>query len=136
MSFATFTNVIVILLCIAVLVQSVRLMRSFRAVQSGGLKEMVEQLDRAAGQARSVLGDLKQTLSTEGAANAHAVARGEEIRDELSVMVGIANAVVERIMEAAEANRTPEAAAQEVETKAKRRGRAPRAAAQPAVEAC
>ena len=73
---------------------------------------------------------------TEGAANAHAVARGEEIRDELSVMVGIANAVVERIMEAAEANRTPEAAAQEVETKAKRRGRAPRAAAQPAVEAC
>ena len=131
MSFATFTNIVVILLCIAVLVQSVRLMRSFRAVQDGGLKDMVEQLDRAAGQARSVLGDLKQTLSTEGAANARAVARGEEIRDELSVMVGIANAVVERIMEAAEANRAPDAPTPEPEAKAKRRGRAPRAA-QPA----
>lgn len=125
MTFATFTNIVVILLCIAVLVQSVRLMRGIRAVQDGGLREMVEQLDKAAGQARIVLADLKKTLATEGAANARAVAQGEEIRDELSVMVGIANAVVERIVETAGASRPSDE-----KTEAK-----PKAAAKPKAEA-
>jgi 23S rRNA maturation mini-RNase III len=72
MSFATFTNIIVIFIGAAVLVQSVRMMRSFRAVKDGGLKQMVEALDKATGQARLVLADLKDTLRTEGAANARA----------------------------------------------------------------
>ncbi len=104
MTFATFTNIIVILVGGAVLVQSVRIMRSFQAVKNGGLKEMVTALDRATAQARSVLADLKETLRTEGAANARTVAQGENVRDELAVMVGIANAAAERMLEAVQTN--------------------------------
>lgn len=104
MTFATFTNIIVILVGGAVLVQSVRIMRSFQAVKNGGLKEMVAALDRATAQARSVLADLKETLRTEGAANARTVAQGENVRDELAVMVGIANAAAERMLEAVQTN--------------------------------
>ncbi len=104
MSFATFTNIIVILVGGAVLIQSVRIMRSFQAVKNGGLKEMVEALDRATAQARSVLADLKHTLRTEGAANARTVAQGENVRDELAVMVGIANAAAERMLETVQSN--------------------------------
>lgn len=109
MTFATFTNIIVIMLCVAVLVQSVRLIRGFQAVKNGGLKEMVVSLENATAQARAVLADLKETLRTDGAANARAIADGEGIRDELSVMVGIANAVAERIVGSVESNRPAKA---------------------------
>jgi hypothetical protein len=104
MTFATFTNIIVILVGGAVLVQSVRIMRSFQAVKNGGLKEMVAALDRATAQARSVLADLKETLRTEGAANARTVAQAENVRDELAVMVGIANAAAERMLDVVQTN--------------------------------
>jgi hypothetical protein len=103
MTFATLTNIVLILLCGAVLVQSVRMMRSFETLKKGGLKDVVEALDKSTAQARVVLGDLKETLRTEGAANARSVAKGEEMREELTVMVGIANAVAERIVETVEA---------------------------------
>ena len=102
MTFATLTNIVLILLCGAVLVQSIRMMRSFEALKKGGLKDVVEALDKSTSQARVVLGDLKDTLRTEGAANARSVAKGEEMREELTVMVGIANAVAERIIETVE----------------------------------
>jgi hypothetical protein len=108
MTFATFTNVIVILLCGAVLVQSVRMMKSFQAVKEGGLKDMVAALDMATGQARAVLSEMKETLRTDGAAHARTVAQGEAMREELTVMVGIANAVAERILETVEANNKAE----------------------------
>ena len=104
MTFATFTNIILIILCCAVLVQSVRMMRSFQAVKNGGLKDMVSALEKATAQARLVLADMKETLRTDCAANARTVAQAEEIREELTVMVGIANAVAERILETVEAN--------------------------------
>ena len=110
MTFATLTNIVLILLCGAVLVQSIRMMRSFEALKKGGLKDVVEALDKSTSQARIVLGDLKDTLRTEGAANARSVAKGEEMREELTVMVGIANAVAERIIETVEsAPKTPQA---------------------------
>jgi hypothetical protein len=108
MTFATFTNVVVILLCGAVLVQSVRMMKSFQAVKDGGLKDMVAALDMATGQARAVLSEMKETLRTDGAAHARTVAQGEAMREELTVMVGIANAVAERILETVEANNKAE----------------------------
>ena len=107
MTFATLTNLILMLLCGAVLVQSVRMMRSFETVKKGGLKEMVDALDKATAQARHVLGDLKETLRNEGAANARSVAKGEEMREELTMMVGIANAMAERIVESVEARPKP-----------------------------
>lgn len=105
MTFATFTNIIVILIGGAVLVQSVRMMRSFQAVKDGGLKDMVTALERATVQARAVLADLKETLRTDGAANARVLAQSETIRDELSVMIGIANAAAERMLEGVEASK-------------------------------
>jgi enamine deaminase RidA (YjgF/YER057c/UK114 family) len=112
MSFATFTNIIVIVIGAAVLVQSVRMMRSFQAVKNGGLKEMVEALEKATSQARHVLADLKETLRTEGAANARVVSEGERMREELTVMIGIANASAERMLEnVGTSNRTQQAGA-------------------------
>lgn len=101
MIFATLTNLVLIGLCAAVLIQSARVMRSFRDVKSGDLGDTVKSLDRATSQARAVLAELKELLSTDGAANARTIAMGESLRDELSVMVGIGNAVAERIMDAA-----------------------------------
>lgn len=101
MTFAIFINLLLALLCVAVLVQSARMMRSFNAIKSGDLAETVKQLDRATAQARGVLAELKTILATDGAATTRTIASGETLRDELSVMVGIGNAVAERIMEAA-----------------------------------
>lgn len=101
MIFATLTNLILIILCVAVLVQSARLLRSFHVIKSGDLGETVKSLDRATAQARAVLAELKDILSVDGAANARTIASGASLREELSVMVGIGNAVAERIMDAA-----------------------------------
>lgn len=101
MTFVTFTNILLSLLCLAVVIQSARIKRSFEAIRSGDLGETVKQLDHATAQARSVLAELKQILATDGAATTRTIASGETLRDELSVMVGIGNAVAERIMDAA-----------------------------------
>lgn len=103
MTFATFTNLIVSFLCAGVVLQSMRMMRNIREMKSGDLSETVKSLDRATAQARGVLAELKTVLSTDGAANVKTIASGESLRDELSLMVGIGNAVADRIMEAAAA---------------------------------
>ncbi len=103
MTFAGFTNLVVAAMCLAVILQSVRMIRNIRAVQTGDLGDTIKSLDRATAQARAVLAELKDVLLTDGAANARSIATGEILRDELSVMVGIGNAVADRIMEAASA---------------------------------
>lgn len=114
MTLVTFSNFLLMLLCVAVIVQSIRLTKSFQAIRSSALNDSVVQLDRATGQAKAVLAELKFLLSTHGVAQTKAVKAGEELRDELSVMVGIGNAVAERIMDAVAAQnaaRTDNAAA-------------------------
>ena len=101
MSFTVFTNVITILFCIAVLIQSVRMMRSLNQVREGQLDRTVGALDTATAKALGVLSELKATLSTEGAANARTLGEAREVREELRVMIGIANAMAERLIEAA-----------------------------------
>lgn len=109
MGFATFVNIITVIFCLAVLVQSVRMMRSLEAVKGAGaaLPQLIEGLDSATGRASKVLGELKDTLRTDAAANARILAQAEEIRDELTVMVGIANATADRLLEAS-SKRGPE----------------------------
>lgn len=102
MTFATLTNAIVSVLCALVVLQSLRMQRNIRDMKSGSLGETVKSLDRATAHARQVLAELKVVLTTEGADNARAVAAGEALRDELSLMVGIGNSVADRIMAAAE----------------------------------
>lgn len=99
MSFTTFTNIITIIFCLAVLVQSVRMMRSLKDVREGELDRTVVALDTATAQARAVLSELKHTLSTEGGACVKSLTEAKEIREELNMMVGIANAMAERLVE-------------------------------------
>lgn len=102
MGFATFANIITVIFCLAVLVQSVRMMRSLEAVKGAGaaLPQLIQGLDAATAQAGKVLAELKETLRTEGSANAKVLAQAVEIRDELGFMIGIANASADRILEA------------------------------------
>jgi len=98
MNFAIFSNIVAILVGCGVLAQSVRLMRAFRAVKDGGLAATVAALQKATAEAHAVLADLKDTLRTEGAANARALAQGQAVRDELAVIAGIADAAAERVI--------------------------------------
>mgnify|MGYP001304123467 CR=1 FL=1 len=111
MGFATFVNIITVIFCLAVLVQSVRMMRSLEAVKGAGaaLPQMVQGLEAATEQAGKVLADLKETLRTDGSANAQVLAQAVEIRDELSIMVGVANATADRLLEASSKREADEA---------------------------
>lgn len=100
MTFSTLTDIVTMLFCSAVLVQSVRLIRCLRAVKGAGFADMVAALDTSTIQAKRVLADLRETLHVDCAANARVIASGEAMREELTVMAGIADAVAERIVEA------------------------------------
>lgn len=100
MSIALLANVLTIILCVAVLVQSMRMMRSLRAVKDGALTDVVKALDHATVHARSVLSDMKQTLGTDCARHARLVEQARDLRDELSDMIGIADSACERIVSA------------------------------------
>lgn len=100
MSFATLTNIATMLLCLAVLVQSVRMMRSLKAVRDGALTDMVGALDQSTHQARKVLSELRETLRGDAATVVRVVAEGRSMAEELSIMIGVADASAERIVEA------------------------------------
>lgn len=128
MSFTTFTNVITILFCFAVLVQSVRMMRSLKQMREGRLDQTVLAMDNATAQARSVLSGLRETLSIEGPANSRMLTEAREIREELNVMIGIANAMAERLIDAASSKPQPDKASVDAKpAKPARKARATRA---------
>lgn len=102
MTFALLLNILTIMCCLAVLVQSVRLMQRLRTMRDGSLQDMVSGLDRATAAARAVLQDLRSTLVDDRTAHTEAARHAAEIRDELVVLVGIGNSVAERITEAAD----------------------------------
>jgi hypothetical protein len=135
MTFATMINVVLILLCVSVLVQSARMGRRMKQLRDTQISESVTQIDRATSQARVVLGDLKRVLSTDGAAQASAIAAAEEIRDELTLMVGIGNAVADRIMDAAAQTPKVEEAAPKKRAVRKPRAAKPKTAAKTAPKA-
>ena len=121
MSFALLANVLTMIFCMAVLVQSVRMMRSLRTVKDGALTEVVTALEKATAGARSVLSEMKSTLGTDCAQHARLVEQARDLRDELSDMIGIADAACERVVNAvglANAVRSTDAAEDEgTETK-------------------
>ncbi len=104
LNFATLANIATIILCAAVLVQSVRMMRSLKVVQPSAIAEMVAALDNSTREAQTVLADLRRTLA-ECAGTARVVSEGKAISDELTVMIGIANASADRMADAADAAR-------------------------------
>jgi len=100
MSFALLANVLTMIFCMAVLVQSVRMMRSLRTVKDGALTETVTALEKATAGARAVLSEMKTTLGTDCAQHARLVDQARGLRDELSDMIGIADSACERVVNA------------------------------------
>lgn len=100
MSLALLANALTMIFCMAVLVQSVRMMRSLRTVKDGALTETVNALEKATAGARAVLADMKSTLGTDCAQHARLVEQARDLRDELSDMIGIADGACERIVNA------------------------------------
>lgn len=100
MTFATLANIATMLFCAAVLVQSVRMMRSLKAVKEGALTEVVDALDKSTVHARAVLSELKMALA-QCSGNARMLGDAKEMAEELSIMIGIANASAERLVDAA-----------------------------------
>lgn len=111
MTFAVVSNIVTMILCIAVLIQSVRLMRAFDTVKGGALTDVVGALDASTSEARRVLGKLTELLRGDLAVTARTIADGKAMIDELTVMTGIANAIAERIVDAASASNRPAAGA-------------------------
>lgn len=103
MSFVHVSEILMTLLCCAVLVQTMRLMRALRTLKDGSLSRVIDALDHATGQARMVLAEMKTTL-TNAAATSKVVADGRHMAEELGVMIGIADASAERLLEAASAS--------------------------------
>jgi hypothetical protein len=135
MSFTMAMNIGVMVLCAAVLVQSWRLMHNLKAIRGPGLREMILALDHSTHEASAVLGRLKAFLATDladkrrslaedcamrdelheslkpiVASIAAQVAEGVAMRDELKVIVEIADSVANRIMDAADKSKAPVAA--------------------------
>ncbi|MEE4452382.1 DUF6468 domain-containing protein [Novosphingobium resinovorum] len=109
MTVATAINLALVLMCLVVMVQAIRMDRRIRALRDGHLEQAVEKLDHATHQARIVLTELKRVLSTDAAAQGEIIHVARELRDELSVMVGLGNSVAERIVDAADKARAAEA---------------------------
>lgn len=105
MTFATFTNLVLMVLCSAVLVQSLRMTRALNLIRNSDLKDMIEGLCTASAEAQIVLTRLKGVLNTDAATHTRTVARGEAMLTELTLMVDIANAAAERIVDVAESHR-------------------------------
>lgn len=100
-------NIALVVLCLAVMVQAFRLDRRIRALRDGQLDQAVESLENATHQARLVLTDLKRVLTSEASAQGEIIHIARELREELTVMIGIGNSVAERIVEASDRSRTP-----------------------------
>lgn len=110
MTYAIMSQLLLGILCLGVMVQTVRLMRRLRLIADGRLGEAVHALDSATREARSVLAGLRQALGGDGAAVAREVMAARALSEELRVMIGIADAMAERLAESGSAEPTPQPA--------------------------
>ena len=107
MTVATMSNIALAILCFGVIIQSLRLSKRLRAVADGSIGRTVTSLDHATNEARTVLEGLRHTLSGEGAEVAQQVNAARELAEELGVMVGIADAMANRLSEAGKKDEQP-----------------------------
>ena len=103
MSFATTINLVTIILCVAVLVQCARMMRSLHVFRSADLPGTAAALDAATGQAHQVLELIRAVLAADAEPKIRSLHEAKTIADELAVMIGIANASADRLLENARA---------------------------------
>lgn len=107
MTYAIMSQLLLGILCVGVMVQTVRLMRRLRLIADGRLGEAVSALDSATREARTVLAGLRQALGGDGAAVARDVMAARALSEELRVMIGIADAMAERLAESGSTDIAP-----------------------------
>lgn len=95
-------NFVLMILCIAVLVQTARLMRSIKILRSTDFKGTIVALDRSSEEARQVTQETKEALSGCALANKLTLTKSQDLRDELSFMADLANSAADRVIEAVE----------------------------------
>ncbi len=100
MSVAMTINLVTIFLCLAVLVQSLRMMRALQAVRAPDFAAMIAGLDQAAGQAGLVLAGLRSVLAGDVAVAATKLETAAALRDELTMLIDLAEARAERLVAA------------------------------------
>jgi hypothetical protein len=101
MTFATTVNLVTIILCVAVLVQSTRMMRSLAVFRATDLPGTARALELATSGATDVLNELRVALSQNAEPTLRNLADAQAIGDELGVMIGIANATADRLLDTA-----------------------------------
>ena len=101
MTFATTTNIITIILCAAVLVQASRMMRQLAQLKAVDMPAITRTLDESTARAQAVVSELRTVLAQDADPSVRSLAEARTIRDELEVMVGIANATADRLVETA-----------------------------------
>jgi hypothetical protein len=99
---STTLNFVLMILCIAVLIQTARLMRSVRALRSTDFKGTIVALDKSSEEARQVMQEMKEALSGCVLANKLTLSKSQDLRDELSFMSDLANSSADRVIEAVE----------------------------------
>lgn len=97
MNLTLMSQAILAILCLGVIVQAMRLMRRLRQLSNSGLESTVAALDRATGEARTVLDGLRQSLGGDGADVARQVLAARTLSDELGMLIGIANSMADRL---------------------------------------
>lgn len=107
MTIAIMSQLLLAILCCGVMIQTVRLMRKLRLVADGRLGEAVTALDTATSEARTVLAGLRQALGGDGMAVAREVLAARELSEELRLMIGIADAMAERLSISARSETAP-----------------------------
>lgn len=100
MTYTLGANLLTMLFCTIVFIQSIRMMRALNALKRNDLGQVVATLDQATVQARLVLSELKGTL-THYARGTHDAARAKAVADELKMMIEIADSTAERLVDAA-----------------------------------
>ena len=101
MTIALLSNILTIILCGAVLVQCARMTRSIAQFRQVDLPAMIGALDGATGRADTVLGQLRDLLQREAEPKMRQLSEGHAVAEELGVMIGIANATADRLLDTA-----------------------------------
>lgn len=107
MTLATTINLALAILCVAVLVQCQRMMRRLDGFRRADLPGTAAALAGATTEASRVLEQLRHLLAEETPDKLRALSEAERIGDELAVMIGIANASADRLLETARSVRKP-----------------------------
>ena len=101
MNFPTLINLATILLCSGVLVQCWRMIRALERFRAADFPQTVAALQAATAQAEAVLQRMRATLSSEAEPKLRAIADATRVADELGVMIGIADASADRLLDVA-----------------------------------